>query len=131
MNDPKSWNTEAQVLPFAFASNADAKLAETYLNDWRMTMSKTHDHAEQLAEALNLVIVAAEIIDGQDSPPADDDVFYLHDRIKQARAALSAWERHNAPTYESRVRAYEAEGMTRSDAQSVADAEVRIQGAKP
>ncbi len=59
---------------------------------------KTHDHAEQLAEALKLTIVAAEIIDGQDSPPADDDVFYLHDVIKDARAALAAWERHNETT---------------------------------
>lgn len=43
----------------------------------------------RLTHYLNMVITAAEIIDGQSSPPADDDVEHLHDTIAEARAYLS------------------------------------------
>lgn len=41
-----------------------------------------------LEKHLQHVITAAEIIDGQDSPPDSKDVTYLHDVIRNARKAL-------------------------------------------
>jgi hypothetical protein len=51
----------------------------------------TKDSADEIATLknhLNKVITAAEIIDGQDSPPDDDDVDYLHKVIRNARKAM-------------------------------------------
>lgn len=42
----------------------------------------------EIYKALEDVITAAEIIDGQDSPPANDDVIYLHNVIAKARELL-------------------------------------------
>ena len=46
-----------------------------------------------LRKHLEAVITAAEIIDGQDSPPADEDVSYLHKVIGEARDAMAAEDR--------------------------------------
>ena len=77
---------------------------------------KTAEHAAQLAEALRRLIDSPDVQMDCTEPETDE-------ARMQGDAALAAWDKHNAPDYETRVRAYEAEGMTRSDAQAVADAE--------
>ena len=78
---------------------------------------KTAEHAAQLASALDR---AESFIAGFEDDETQEGI---PEMLEDIRAALSAWDKHNAPDYETRVRAYEAEGMTRSDAQAVADAE--------
>jgi hypothetical protein len=44
---------------------------------------------KDLLEACEDVITAAEIIDGEECPPPTEDVNYLHQTIKTARAAIA------------------------------------------
>jgi hypothetical protein len=59
---------------------------------WDKTIAEHHAQAinsfDALVRALDKLITAAEIVDGQEAPPDSDDVEYLHSAISESRAAL-------------------------------------------
>jgi aminoglycoside phosphotransferase len=93
-------NPEVQAIPFALPASAaadraraaiaqatgGAALAETETSNPNARLIAS---APALLAALEDVITAAEIIDGQESPPESADVDYLHGAIDKARAAIA------------------------------------------
>jgi hypothetical protein len=66
-----------------------ADLWSAAMDAGRAAMAEHDSKQTKLLEALKAVITAAEIIDGQDSPPADDDVTHLHEVIGAARKVMA------------------------------------------
>jgi hypothetical protein len=119
-------------------NNANIRRMRQRVEDLR-ALGKVEDKTQKIGDVeirTNAEINRTQVL-FPDKPPADIRQMLKSYGFRWSRYE-SAWQRHisnaaqhyaeivaQAYGYEQRVRAYEAEGMTRSDAQAVADADGR------
>lgn len=57
MNNPDNWDTDGVVMPFAFASAADAKLAEVWLNARHAEIARLRAANAELRALLSMSVM--------------------------------------------------------------------------
>lgn len=87
------WNTSKDAVPAGhvqitvYEESTGKRVATVFQSE---AAAKLIAAAPALLESLEKLITAILIIDGQDSPPEESDVDYLHLVIAEARAAKNA-----------------------------------------